>query len=65
MPSLLLTPDEAGRLLGCSGRTVRRYIQRGQLRAVDIRPKGSRRSKTRVRHDDLQRLIDSITRATR
>lgn len=29
----LLTPDEAGELLRCSGETIRRYVRSGELRA--------------------------------
>jgi excisionase family DNA binding protein len=29
----LLTPDEAGELLRCSGETVKRYVRSGELRA--------------------------------
>jgi excisionase family DNA binding protein len=65
MTPLLYTPKQAAHLLGgCSENHVRNLIARGQLRAVDIAPKGSRRSKTRVRHDDLQRYVDQNTRST-
>jgi excisionase family DNA binding protein len=31
--ALFLSPEEAGRMLGCSGATVRRMVREGQLRA--------------------------------
>lgn len=53
---------EAGERLGCSENGVYRLIAGGQLRAVDIAPPGSRRSKTRIRDDDLAEFIERRTR---
>ena len=55
---LLTIPDAAERL-ACSAPHVYRLIQRGALRAVDISAPDSKRSKTRVRGDDLQNYIDT------
>ena len=60
---LLTIPATAGRL-GCSLPHVYRLIGAGALRAVDIAEPGSRRSKTRVRSDDLDAYIDRMTRST-
>ena len=32
-PPRLLTPDEAGEILRCSGETIKRYVRSGELRA--------------------------------
>jgi len=58
----LFTPKETGeRLGGASENHVYRLIARGQLRAVDIGLPGSRRSKTRIREDDLAAYIEART----
>lgn len=62
MSTQLLTVHEAAERLRCSDMTVYRLIADGSLRAVDMRPAGSRRSKTRVRDDDLAEFIDARTR---
>ena len=54
----LLTIPEAADRLSCSNPHVYRLIQRGALRAVDISTPDSKRSKTRVRSDDLQGYIE-------
>jgi excisionase family DNA binding protein len=61
---LLTIPVTAGRL-GCSLPHVYRLIGAGALRAVDIAEPGSRRSKTRIRSDDLDAYIDRMTRGKR
>jgi excisionase family DNA binding protein len=61
----LLTLDEAGTRLGVSAKTVHRLIALGKLRAADVKATGSKRTRTRVRDDDLQLYIESITRETR
>ena len=62
----LLTIGETAERLGVrSDRTVYALITAGKLRAVDIRGPGSKRSKTRIREDDLQDYIDSVTRDAR
>jgi len=58
----LLTPAEAGERLGASAMHVYRLIACGALRAVDIAQPDSRRSKTRVRDDDLAAYIEANTR---
>ncbi|MGH3500728.1 MAG: hypothetical protein ACRDQA_07500 [Nocardioidaceae bacterium] len=60
----LLTPKQAGKEFfgGASENTVRRLIASGDLRAVDIAPPGSGRTKTRVRSDDCVVLIEARTR---
>lgn len=60
--TLLTIADTAGRLGGCSDMHVYRLIAAGELRAVDISQPGSRKSKTRVRSDDLAAYIDAHTR---
>jgi excisionase family DNA binding protein len=58
---LLPIPATAERLR-CSDMHVYRLIAAGELRAVDIAAPGSRRSKTRVRSDDLAAYIERMTR---
>jgi excisionase family DNA binding protein len=57
----LYTPGEVAERLDCSENHVYRLITTGVLRAVDIALPGARRSKTRVRDDDLAAYIDSRT----
>jgi hypothetical protein len=64
-PLRLLTPAVVGDRLGCSDVHVYRLIAAGLLRAVDIARPGARRSKTRVRSDDLANYIEAQTRITR
>jgi excisionase family DNA binding protein len=61
-PLVLLTPAQAGERLGASEMHVYRAIAAGDLRAVDIANPGSKRSKTRVRSDDLEAYIEARTR---
>ncbi len=61
----LLTPAEAGERLRCSENHVYRLIARGLLRAVDIAQPGARKSKTRIRLDDLAVYIDACTRSAK
>jgi excisionase family DNA binding protein len=58
----LLTISGAAALLGCSDNHIYRLIESGELPAVDIAQPGSRRSKTRVRDDDVQAYISRKTR---
>lgn len=58
----LYTPGEAAERLSCSENYVYTLITAGVLRAVDIAKPGARRSKTRVRDDDLAAYIDASTR---
>lgn len=50
--------------LDCSRGHVYGLIASGQLRAVEIKTKGSSRSKTRVRAEDVEAFIASHTRST-
>jgi excisionase family DNA binding protein len=56
-------PETAELLGGCSEMHVYRLIAAGELRAVDIATPGARRSKTRVRSDDLADYINRNTRS--
>jgi excisionase family DNA binding protein len=58
---LLTIPVTATRL-GASEMHVYRLIASGDLRAVDISQPGSRKTKTRIRSDDLDDYIESRTR---
>ena len=55
-------PETAELLGGCSEPHVYRLIAAGVLRAVDISVPGSKRSKTRIRSDDLADYIERQTR---
>jgi excisionase family DNA binding protein len=61
----LLTPEDAGKRISASEMHIYRLIASGTLRAVDIAQPGARRSKTRIRSDDLAAYIDSRTRQGR
>jgi excisionase family DNA binding protein len=61
----LLTIAEAGAALGCSPMHVYRLIAAGELSAVDIAQPGARRSKTRVRSDEVSAYIEARTRRAR
>ena len=58
----LLTIPVAAARLDCGDMHVYRLIASGELAAVDIAQPGSRRSKTRVRSDDLADYIERKTR---
>lgn len=62
MNTELLTIPEAAERLKCSKGSVYRLISLGQLRAVDLSVTGTR-SKSRVRSDDVQALIEERTRS--
>ena len=49
----LHTVPGAAEFLGCSEMHIYRLVAAGQLRAVDISSTGARRTKTRIRSDDL------------
>lgn len=57
----VLTIQQVAERLGCSKPHVYRLINSGALPAVDIAPPDSKRSKTRVRLDDLDRFLTHIT----
>jgi excisionase family DNA binding protein len=64
-PLRLYTIPETASLLGhVSKMHVYRLIAAGALRAVDIAVPGSRKSKTRIRRDDLASYIEKQTRTT-
>lgn len=58
----LLDMVQAGEVLGCSDAHVRRLVANGALSVVDISQPGARRSKSRIREDELARYIDAQTR---
>lgn len=60
----LLTIPEARKSLMCSENHVYRLIAHGTLRAVDIAQVGARKSKTRIRSDDLLAYIEQQTITT-
>jgi excisionase family DNA binding protein len=55
----LLTVAEAGERLRVTERHVYRLIADGALRTVDVARPGARKSKTRVRTDDLAAYINA------
>jgi excisionase family DNA binding protein len=59
----LHTVPGAAERLHCSEMHVYRLIAAGELRAVDISAPSSRRSKTRIRGDDLDDYIERQTRS--
>jgi excisionase family DNA binding protein len=61
----LYTIPETAERLRVADNTVYRLIASGSLKAVDLAPAGSTRSKTRIRDDDLARFIDARTRSAR
>lgn len=46
-------------MLGCSKPHIYRLISSGELTAVDISAAGSRKSKTRIRVDDLNAYLEN------
>jgi excisionase family DNA binding protein len=62
---VLYTPAETGQRINASEMHVYRLIADGLLRAVDIARPGARKSKTRIRSDDLAAYISSCTRSRR
>ena len=58
----LLSITRAAEHLDCSRGHVYNLIATGELRAVDISPRGSSRPKTRVRAEDLEAYIERQTR---
>jgi excisionase family DNA binding protein len=61
-PVKLLTIEETAQAENCSMMHVYRQIARGELTAVDIALPGAKRSKTRIRSDDLAEYIERQTR---
>ncbi len=61
-PVQLLPIPAAAERLGCSQMHIYRLVSSGELRAVDVSQRGSRKSKTRIRSDDLDTYIESRTR---
>lgn len=64
MSTNLLTIPEAAALLRCGKTHMYELIATGELRVVDMRAAGSKRSKSRIREDDLQTFINRRTRST-
>lgn len=62
MSTKLLTIPETADELGIAATTVYRMIACGDLRAVDMAVPGAKKSKTRVREDDLEAFIEGRTR---
>jgi len=58
----LLSIPAAAERLECSEMHIYRLVSSGELRAVDISRKGARKSKTRIRSDDLYAYIEARTR---
>lgn len=58
----LLSITNAAARLDCSRGHIYSLIASGQLRAVEIKPTGSTRSKTRIREEDLDAFIEAHTR---
>ena len=54
--TILLSVDEAARVLSCSRSTVRRLLRGGDLPAVRVSPRV-----VRVRRSDLEALIERST----
>lgn len=61
-PLVLHTVPAAAARLDSSEMHVYRLIAAGALRAVDIAQPGARKTKTRIRSDDLDAYIESRTR---
>ena len=61
-PDPLLSIPNAAKYLDCSKNTVYRLIADGELDVVDIAPRRSRRSKSRVPQSQLDALIKSRKR---
>lgn len=58
---MLLTVKDAGELLGLKPNAVYNLIHTGELRAVNVAPKGRSRPRLRIRRDDLQAFVDART----
>ena len=53
-PDALLTIKQVATILGCSTRTVSRYVERGQLIQIKLEMRS-----VRIRQSELDRFIDS------
>ena len=54
----LLTPDEAGEVLRCSGETIKRYVRNGELRAF------RHRGRVLIPEQAIERFVEErLTRA--
>ena len=60
----LLTVPEAAERLSSGPSHVYRLIAVGELAAVDIAQPGARKTKTRVRSDEIDRYIEAKTRGS-
>ena len=63
--STLLTIPEVADELKLAPNTVYKMIAAGDLRAVDMSVPGARKSKTRIRRDDLEAFVEARTREPR
>jgi excisionase family DNA binding protein len=61
----LLTIPEVADELNIAPNTVYKMIAAGDLRAVDMAVPGARKSKTRIRVDDLEAFVEARTRQPR
>lgn len=59
-PPQLLTIPEAAAALRLGRNAIYRRIADGTLRAVDIAPKGAKRTRLRIPADALERYIQSL-----
>ena len=57
----LLTPPAIGKRLGIKADRVRELIRNGELRAVDLARRGSRRPRYRISPDDLADFLQART----
>lgn len=64
-PPRLFTWDEAAQHIGVSISTVKRLVDNGDLRAVDIATQKGGRRRLRIREDELARWIDKRTAETK
>lgn len=55
----LYSTEEAGEILGVTSVTVRRWVNQGRIRVVEIST--GNRPKLRIREDDLQKFIEERT----
>lgn len=65
MTTKLLTIPEVADELNIAPNTVYKMIAAGDLRAVDMAVPGARKSKTRIRVDDLEAFVEARTREAR
>lgn len=54
----LLTPAEAASILGSDVDTVRGWIRSGELMASDLRSRGAKKARYRIRRSDLDEFVE-------